>query len=330
VVNSPKLHRDLLLYTDPDWRYARTELFNLFLDFICKHQHVIKFALALFYTVQYIGGPEKRGQGASRGARACFMTHRETKIKNRVFVCCHILYLFQFFKILFLTFWRPFWYSYTHSSTLMIRLIAGAWGGCALGLVFGYNFKDEIKNAAERLNASTKQSTISGPQLFLQKAIERSSLCTYAVLSTLNDEKIVSRAIQPFPVEYSHSGRPLIYFNTSIVSSKVKQMETKPDVVLTYLNCDKMDCISYSGKVHRVSHPESLSHWRDWMLAFYPEGPNPERGSRFSTWCLVPDTINLVSISQNIVSERPDSKSPEITYDETSQKWRITCTGKKD
>lgn len=173
--------------------------------------------------------------------------------------------------------------------------------------------------------ASNKHLT--SPELFLSKACAVTESIKYASLSTHNGVEIASRAVQPFKVEIDKQGSPTIYFNTNKLSRKYKEMTENSEVALTYIDQGKMACVTFVGKVDRIAYPESVKHWNDSLLMFYPEGNNENNGSRFSTWKITPRCVNLVSYRDGIASVRHDSRPPEVRFDEQSGKWQFECTG---
>lgn len=164
-------------------------------------------------------------------------------------------------------------------------------------------------NATEVLQAAIKEAKASGE---------------FAVLSTINkDGGVSSRLIQPFEVEGDlENNKPLIYFNTNLLSRKAAEMAANSKVSLTYVNHRSMSYVTFQGDAIRIPKPldKQNGHWRDWLYVFYPEGPD---GNRFSTWKVVPEKVQVVSITGNLVSTQENWAPPEVVRDvPESGEWR--------
>jgi general stress protein 26 len=213
-------------------------------------------------------------------------------------------------------------------------LISG--GSLAVGILIGIEHKDKFHFALQKvknislLNTNVSDSCANATTL-MKKAESISNSCKFAVLSTLklNNNGISSRAVQPFELEYDENGNPEIYFNTNKLTRKFEEMNASSHVNLTYLNETTMSCVNYSGIVERVPYPQSTRHWRSWLIMFYPEGPNEDEGSRFTTWRVRPNKITVISYVDGISSARNDGRPPEINYNFSTQKWDLICNGKE-
>ena len=193
-------------------------------------------------------------------------------------------------------------------------LVAGA--GTLGGLVVGAANPDKVEFYKTFLLPRTeaqKQKRVKTAQDLVDYAVsitERAG--EFAILSTVNEEGgVCSRMIQPFPVEFdSIAGDPCIYFNTNLLSRKVKQMRANSQCTVTYVNPKEMAYVTWQGQVVQVEDKTvAKKHWKDWLLVFYPEGPD---GHRFSTWTLRPHKIQVVSVTEGIVSGREDWQPPEV------------------
>lgn len=232
------------------------------------------------------------------------------------------------------------------SQIVKFGLVGGA--GIVLGvkyseqLRFGYiggkkivfSYIDELgfreKESSSEEHASKRNHTVMSPPVLLNKAVELTKEAgALAVLSTVSNENgVSSRCIQPFEVEYDAvTKRPVIYFNTSKFTRKVSEINANPNATLTYLNPSTLTCITYIGKIERIPYPDSTKHWRDWLYAIFPEGNNENEGSRFTTWRVVPDRIQVLSYAENIHSHRGDNRPPELLYDTANSRWKIICNG---
>lgn len=167
----------------------------------------------------------------------------------------------------------------------------------------------------------------NSPEVFLAKAIDISKGVKYAVLSTHSGGQLSSRAIEPDCIESDKTGHTAIYFNTNKLSRKHDEMSLNREVALTYLDCNKMAYVTFIGTVEKIPYPLCTKYWSDKLLMFYPEGNNETRGSRFTTWRLIPRRISMVDYSGGAVSERTDWRSPELQFDDVSRKWIVSCTG---
>jgi general stress protein 26 len=216
-----------------------------------------------------------------------------------------------------------------------MKRYAGVVVGGAVGMYLGMKQHDKLEIALAKLasfvNSPLRQNPLATAQSFMQLAVETTGQSKYGVLSTVNaDGGVSSRAVQPFAVEFDRSGNPEIYFNTNKFTKKVTEMSNNSKVAMAYLNPAKMSCVTYVGEVERVPYPESTRHWEQWLYAVFPEGNDESKGSRFTTWRLKPSSIQYVSISDNIGSERVDGKSPELVYDRPTGKWVVYSDGKEE
>jgi general stress protein 26 len=183
-----------------------------------------------------------------------------------------------------------------------------------------------VSNGAEKCNSDLS--------FMMKKAVDNSNSCKFAVLSTTdvfsnpNTQRISSRAIQPFPIEFDQDGNPIIFFNTNKLSRKVVDMNGSPFVSISYLNEKNMSCITYMGIVERIPYPESTMHWKDWLYLFYPEGNDEENGSRFTTWKIKPDKLTIVAYNESLGSTRNDARPPELR--KIQGKWQVYCSGREE
>lgn len=222
------------------------------------------------------------------------------------------------------------------------------WGSSAfIGVSFGAKYSDKVQFAQQKVISYSKQCydehfggtdasettshTLTSKQV-LQNAVSKTrDSGEFAVLSTTSssDGFVSSRLIQPFPVEFDPvSGKPVIYFNTNKLSRKVEDMTKSPQVTLTYVSEKHMSYVAWRGPVRRISYPESTKHWNDSLYMFYPEGNNEAKGSRFTTWVLEPNNVQMVAVVDNMASERDDWRPPEIALDGSSTGWVLVCDGK--
>lgn len=214
----------------------------------------------------------------------------------------------------------------------MYRSLLSA-SGCAFvtGLTVGAYHEDKVHFAIHGLSQIFSKSIpheFDNPKFYIEKASKISGSMKYGVLSTIDNGTVVSRTVQPFPVEFDEQGNPLIYFNTSRLTRKVDQMNNCNRVTMTYLNQKDMSCAVYMGTVERVPYPESLKHWEEWLLMFFPEGNNELEGSRFTTWRIRPTTITILSYKEGISSARDDSRPPEVRYNTEKKNWQVICDGR--
>ena len=231
----------------------------------------------------------------------------------------------------------------------MIGRLLLASGGVVTGIYLGSKHCDKVEFAKQKLLSVTRNAMAqwtegsendivekSNPHLTSAKQLMRKAVGVtrdsgkFAILSTTSSEDghVASRLIQPFPVEFDPvSGLPVVYFNTNKLSRKFDDMNKCPDVALTYMNEKNMSYVTYRGQVRRIAYPQSTQHWHDGLYMFYPEGNNEEKGSRFTTWVLVPRSIQMVSVADGLVSERDDWRPPEVCLDSASTNWILTCNG---
>lgn len=207
-------------------------------------------------------------------------------------------------------------------------------GSFAGGIWIGVKYRDEFRHGIEKLTGMTKKRpSVATNSSLLEKAQEIVKDCgEYAVLSTCNNDKVIStRIIQPLPLHYDDvTQRPVIFFHTSLLSQKVHDMKSNPEISLTYLNLSKLAYVNFKGRVEKIPFPESTVYWHESMRLFYPDGNNEPEGASFSVWKVVPHHISVVDLSRNICSVRKDFRSPELRFDEAGKRWEIICDGTED
>lgn len=183
-------------------------------------------------------------------------------------------------------------------------------------------YKNKVKNIFGSEEDKTSPSKWNATEL-LQAAIKETKASgEFAVLSTINkDGGVSSRLIQPFEVEGDlENNEPLIYFNTNLLSRKAAEMAANSKVSLSYVNHRSMSYVTWQGNAIRIPKPQDKNHWREWLYVFYPEGPD---GNRFSTWKVVPEKVQVVSITENLVSTQENWAPPEVVRDSPgSGEWR--------
>ena len=229
------------------------------------------------------------------------------------------------------------------------KLIFGAvtvsLSGFFLGGVFvGVNYNEKIKFITQKITSilqKTENNQSNNNSLLTEttpekKLLEFALLLTkehqeYAILSTNNSTMITSRIIQPYSVEFDERvNKPIIYFNTSCFSRKVKDMKENSNVSIIYPNFKKLCYVCYSGKVEKLPFPESSNYWNSSLIPFYPEGNHEDENSNFTTWRIIPHTISIVDVSSNLISVRKDFRAPELQFNEENQSWIISCDGKEN
>ena len=209
------------------------------------------------------------------------------------------------------------------TNLLRSLIIAGA--GTLGGVIVGAANAEKVEFFKTFLlspkSEAQKQKSVESAQDLVDLAVSVTSRAgEFAILSNVNEEGgVSSRMIQPFPVEIdSVTSDPCIFFNTNLFSRKVKQIRANPKCTITYVNPKEMAYVTWQGEVVQVQDKMAAKkHWRDWLLVFYPEGPD---GHRFSTWTMRPDKIQVVSVTEGVVSGREDWKSPEVVKNEMG-KW---------
>ena len=105
-------------------------------------------------------------------------------------------------------------------------------------------------------------------------------------------------------------------------------MKNNNNITLTYLLPKQMACVTLIGTVEQIPYPASIKHWQSWLTVFYPEGNNPDKGSRFTTWKLIPKNIQLVSVTDGLISKRQDWKPPELIKNNSG--WEVLCNGQEE
>ena len=225
-----------------------------------------------------------------------------------------------------------------------------------LGVSIGVKNKERIEFwMSNFINNKDEAIDVNNSKDLLNKAIKLTKNAgEFAVLSTIDSEnKVQSRMIQPFEIEENNNNddddvddnnnnnhittkndnnttinNPVVYFNTNLKSRKFKQMKNNNNVTLTYLLPTQMACVTLIGTVEEIPYPASTKHWQSWLTVFYPEGNNPNNGSRFTTWKLSPNKIQLVSVTDGLISKRQDWKPPELIKKDNN--WEIFCNGQEE
>lgn len=137
-----------------------------------------------------------------------------------------------------------------------------------------------------------QENLLSPDSLFrAAKIIIDSSACK--VLITVDENgKPFAREMAPFPIEKDW----VIWFGTSTISRKVRQIENNPNVVVYYYDSRGQSYVSISGKASLVNDPDlKAKYWfNSWTRYF------PDRDKDYILIKVIPESMEIVSYKYNI------------------------------
>jgi general stress protein 26 len=113
------------------------------------------------------------------------------------------------------------------------------------------------------------------------------------VLITVDENgKPHAREMSPYQIEKDW----VIWFGTSPISRKVKQIQNNPDVVVYYYDSDGLSYVSIAGKASLVNDPDmKAKYWKESWNVFYPD-----RDKDYILIQVTPENIEVVSFKYNI------------------------------
>ena len=222
-----------------------------------------------------------------------------------------------------------------HRASLVASAVSVALGSASFGLYVGCKYGDKLEVVAEgllRRNAAAKLPTAVSEDGLMTKAVEIAGASgKLAVLSTMSkDEGVSMRVIQPLPLAIdisSSSKSPRIFFHTNSQSRKASELNASSsnssasNCTLLYLDAKTLSYSCFQGTAHKLGAAEHRKHWQSHLRAFYPDGPD---GKSFVVYELIPSRVEVVSITENLVSRHDSWKPPTLIKNPDGSGWRRT------
>ena len=154
-------------------------------------------------------------------------------------------------------------------------------------------------------NAAMNDATKEQLKVAAREIITASGTCA---LITLDDKSIpMVRIMDPFLPESDFT----IWLGTNAKSRKVKHIKNNPNVTLYYQDKDTTGYVVIHGKAQLIDEPaEKQKRWKDSWEDFYPN--NREA---YLLIKVVPDWMEILSVSRNILGDSITWQTPIIRFD---------------
>ncbi len=148
------------------------------------------------------------------------------------------------------------------------------------------------------------QETSYGREELILAAKELMESAGYCALITLDDEgRARVRVMDPFAPDDDLT----VWFGTNSESRKVAQIKADPRVTLYYFDSDASGYVMIHGIATMVDDDVEIEkHWKESWEDFYPNK------SRYTLIKVIPDWMEIVSISRGIIGDSITWKPPVV------------------